>query len=133
MPKNDSEIIETRAQWGSSQDIHFRISKKPRQWMDRPHLFHPPTDLLETQDSYVVRIEIAGMEHAEMTISLEGSTLAIYGTRQQESEDAAYFQMEIRFGDFLSLVDLPGLVEADHITVTYQDGFLRVSLPKAEL
>jgi HSP20 family protein len=133
MPKNSTEIIKTRSQWGSSQDIHFRISKKPRQWMDRPHLWHPPTDLLESEKSYVVRLEIAGMEHAEMTISLEGSALAIYGTRQQETETAAYYQMEIRFGEFLSIVDLPGSVDAEQITVSYSDGFLHVSLPKAEL
>lgn len=133
MRKNDFEILETRSQWSGSQEVHFRVSKKPRQWTDRPHLWHPPTDLLESEKRFVVRVEIAGMEHAEMTISLEGSLLAIHGTRRQETEAAAYFQMEIRFGEFLSLMELPGPVDSEQISVAYGDGFLRVSLPKADL
>ena len=113
MSRKTSESFDLRSQWSYSQDIHFRISKKSTYWTNRHHLWHPPTDLLETEKSFIVRVEIAGMEHAEMTIAIEDLSLAIHGVRQQETEQAAFHQMEIRFGEFLSLVQLPGPVDSD--------------------
>lgn len=117
--------------WGGAQDIHFKITRFSRQWSSRPHLWRPPTDLFESEAVYEVRVEIAGMQDAELNIALEGRMLAIYGIREHEKERAAYHQMEIRFGEFLSLVELPGPAQVDAIKAEYQDGFLRISLPKA--
>lgn len=81
----------------------------------------------------MVRVEIAGMQNAELTISLEDGMLAIYGIRQLESERAAYHQMEVRFGEFLSLVQLPSGGDVDQLNAEYDDGFLTITLPKVEL
>lgn len=130
MPKKSTENIELRSQWGYAQNIHFRVSKKFTYWSNRPNLWHPPTDLLETEENFVVRMEIAGMEHAEMTIAIEDLSLAIHGSRNQEVHHAAYHQMEVRYGEFLSLVELPAQVDTNQIAVHYDDGFLQVNLPK---
>lgn len=79
----------------------------------------------------MVRVEIAGMQDAELNIALEGRLLAIYGVREHDQERAAYHRMEIRFGEFLSLVELPGPAQVEQVNAEYSDGFLRVSLPKA--
>lgn len=131
MPSTIFETQQARSSWGGSQEIHFKVTNLSRQWTTRPHLWRPPTDLFESETTYVVRVEIAGMQDAELNIALEGSLLAIYGVRQHEKGRSAYHQMEIRFGEFLSLVELPGPTQVDQINAEYQDGFLLVSLPKA--
>jgi HSP20 family protein len=131
MPKPVLEEIRARSTWGGSQEIHFRVTSSTRQWSARPHLWRPPTDLYETEQVYVARVEIAGMQDAELSIAIEGNQLAIYGLRQPPSEPAAYHQLEVRYGDFLSVLELPGPIDSDHIQAEYKDGFLLVVLPKA--
>lgn len=130
MPKPFVEIHTTRSGWENPQEIHFRVTALSRQWATRPHLWRPPTDLYETEKEYIVRIEIAGMQDAELNIAIESNELAIYGLRQPPIEHAAYHQLEVRFGEFLSIVDVPGVVDLDAISADYKDGFLKVTLPK---
>lgn len=131
MSKPILEIHQARSSWGGAQEIHFRVTPATRQWTGRPHLWRPPTDLYETEKAYVARVEIAGMQDSELNIAIEGRQLAIYGLRQPPAESAAYHQLEVRFGDFLSELVLPGAVDEDHIQAEYKDGFLLVTLPKA--
>lgn len=130
MHETEIDKLTARSAWGNPQEVRFRLTAISRQWAARPHLWRPPTDLLETEQAYVVRVEVAGMQEAELNIAIEGSEMAVYGLRQQPAEQAAYYQMEVRFGEFLSAVQLPGEVNTDGIQAAYQDGFLTVTLPK---
>lgn len=129
-PKPEVSIQRARSSWGEPQDIHFRVTSSSRQWTSRPHLWRPPTDLFETDHAYVARVEIAGMQDAELNIAIEGRELGIYGLRQPPSEPAAYHQLEVRYGDFLTILELPGAIDADHMEAQYTDGFLMVTMPK---
>jgi len=101
----------------------WRLSIRTTSW-------RPPTDVFETDDAYVVRVEIAGMREEDFSIELDGRILTIRGTRPDVPERRAYHQMEIRFGEFGTEVELPGPVVADQVKAHYQDGFLRAVLPK---
>jgi len=96
----------------------------------RQHGWRPPTDLMETETSYIVLVEIAGMRGAEFTVTYAEGGLAIRGVRAEDHERRAYHQMEIDFGEFVSEVHLPGPVDSSGIEAAYSDGFLRVVLPK---
>ncbi len=131
MSNSDSETRLAPSAWDGPQEINFRITSISRQWVARPHLWRPPTDLMETARAYVVRIEIAGMQNAQLNIAIDGREVAIYGLRQPPSEQAAYHQLEVRYGDFLSALELPSAINVDAIQANYADGFLLVTLPKA--
>lgn len=107
-----------------SSHFHWRIS-------GMPHVWRPPTDVYLTADAIVVRVEIAGMQDAQFSIGLDGRHLSIRGTRTEAPERRAYHQMEIRRGDFLTEIELHWPVDAQAVSAEYQDGFLRVVLPKA--
>jgi len=95
------------------------------------HVWSPPTDLFETDSSFVVRVEIAGMRDRDFSVTLENNYLVISGIRPDVPERRAYHQMEIRFGEFSTVVALPGPVDSDDAAAEYADGFLVVTLPKA--
>lgn len=96
----------------------------------RPHIWRPPTDVYETDEALIVRIEIAGMREDEFTILLDGKILSVRGLRVDPPERRAYHQMEIRFGEFVSDVELPFAIDAEKIEAVYQAGFLRITLPR---
>jgi HSP20 family protein len=97
----------------------------------RSHVWRPPTDVFETEDALVVRIEIAGMAETDFTIVIDGRFLMIRGTRAEAPERRAYHQMEIRFGEFGADIELPFPVVINEIAAVYSNGFLKVMLPKA--
>jgi len=99
----------------------------------RNPIWQPPTDVYETEDVVVVRVEVAGMREEDFSVTLEGRALVIRGLRNDILERRAYHQMEIRFGEFTLEIELPGAVLVDQIAADYQDGFLRVVLPKVRL
>jgi HSP20 family protein len=103
----------------------------------RSPLWRPPTDVYETEEVFVARVEIAGMRDEDFAIELDGRDLLIRGVRPELPGSAsltgarAYHQMEIRFGEFSLSLELPGGVVADGVQAIYENGFLVVTLPKA--
>ena len=104
---------------------HWRLTMRSPTW-------RPPTDVFETENALIVRIEIAGLHESEFSIQLDGRYLTINGTRPDVSERRAYHQMEIHFGEFSVDLEIPFNVIADSIEAVYNNGFLRVTLPKAQ-
>lgn len=101
-------------------------------WTVRSSIWSPPTDVYETDEGYIVRVEVAGMRETQFEITFENGILTISGIRPDVPERRAYQQMEIRFGRFSSAVGLPAPVNVDEARAEYEDGFLTVTLPKAK-
>jgi HSP20 family protein len=103
-------------------------------WMVGRHarVWRPPTDVYETDQNIIVHMEIAGMRRDDFYITLEDRRLVISGVRSRSaSQPGAYHQMEVNFGEFRSEVELFSPVDTERIEADYEDGFLRVTLPKA--
>ena len=113
-------IIETR------REIFHAVS-----WQIRSSGWSPPTDVYETEDGFVVRVEVAGMRDDDFEIAVENNVLMISGNRSDLNERRAYHQMEIRFGKFEIAVEIPVPVEIEKSVAEYKDGFLVIHLPKA--
>jgi HSP20 family protein len=103
----------------------WRISMRSTAWK-------PPTDIYETEDTFGVRVEIAGMREEDFIVQLEGRYLSIHGTRSESTGRKAYHQMEIRFGEFAIELELPAPVISTEVQASYNEGFLMVQLPKAK-
>jgi HSP20 family protein len=100
-------------------------------WQVRSSVWSPPTDLYETAEAFVVRIEIAGMREEDFEVVLDENLLMVSGIRPDRNERRAYHQMEIWFGRFELWVEIPIPVDADASLAEYKDGFLLIRLPKA--
>ena len=95
-------------------------------------IWRPPTDVYETDDSVVVKVEIAGMEERDFAVSLDANVLTISGVRNDPAPKLGYQQMEILYGHFETEVHLPRAIDEDRVEATYEDGFLQIRLPKAQ-
>ena len=105
-----------------------------QRWVSaRQHkIWHPPTDVYETDDCVVVKVEIAGMAEEDFTISLDGKRLIISGVRRDPAAKLGYQQMEVLYGHFETEVHVARAIDEDRIEATYQSGFLNVRLPKVK-
>jgi len=117
--------------WYNADELES-ISESSQRWRNgvRSTIWRPATDVYETTDSIIVRVEIAGMREEDFSISLAGNQLSIRGNRPDIQERRAYHQMEIFFGEFQTEVDLPGPVVSDQVNAEYIAGFLRLVFPK---
>lgn len=95
-----------------------------------PHAWQPPTDLCETEEAFVARVEIAGMKEGYLSVSIAEMLLTVVGIREHSGPRGAYHQMEIRSGEFRTEVRLPASVDEDKVAASYSDGFLTVVMPK---
>jgi len=96
------------------------------------HVWHPATDLLETKDDYIVKLEIGGMESKGFTINFYKDILSIIGYRAGEDKEGSYHRMEIPFGDFYISVKIPSEIMINSIEAFYENGFLTIILPKTK-
>ena len=100
-------------------------------WQVRANVWCPPTDVYETEEGFVVKVEVAGMREEDFEVAIENNVLIISGNRPDSSERRAYYQMEIRSGKFEIALAIPAPTEVEMAVAEYKDGFLLVNLPKA--
>ena len=97
--------------------------------------FEPPTDVYETEEEVIVRLEIAGVDpkQVELVISEQGRALSISGMRADPAagQRRKYYHMEIECGAFARRIRLPVAVDEAGAMAQYTDGFLVITLPKS--
>jgi len=94
------------------------------------HVWHPATDMFETNNDYIVKVEIGGMEGQDFSINYFKDILSINGYRAGEDKEGSYHRMEIPFGDFSCSVKIPGEIMMNSIEAFYENGFLTIILAK---
>jgi HSP20 family protein len=93
----------------------------------------PALDLYESGDHFVAVVELPGMRKEDIDISLHDGTLTISGERKRESNNGEAAQRTERYvGTFRRSIALPTHVDAGKVSATYENGILKVTLPKAE-
>lgn len=98
----------------------------------------PRVDVYETTEDLVVKVCAAGLKAEDMEVSLSADSryLTIKGYRSEAGDDKRgrikYYQLEVYYGPFERIIRIPPNinVDRDHLSATYKDGFLKISLPK---
>ena len=96
--------------------------------------FRPPTDLFETDEEYVVCMELAGVKREDFSLTFSENVLTVEGRRKecQRHRKIALHLMEVNFGPFKRSLYIPEAIEAGRIEATYDAGFLEIILPKTK-
>lgn len=94
----------------------------------------PACDVEEGEDHYLLTLDMPGVPKDKIRLEIVDGQFMISGERNQERKgrsDGAWYS-ERRHGKFQRNFALPARVDADKIEANYQDGTLRVYVPKAE-
>lgn len=91
-------------------------------------------DIRETDEGYVVETVLPGAKPEDVNISVMGDTLRISAQvdESDEQKDAKWILRERRFGAFERTMNLPSPVQADKAEATFDNGILKITLPKSE-
>jgi HSP20 family protein len=93
-----------------------------------------PVDVFETGDEVVVKASLPGFKPEDIDISVHGDVVTIKGETKEDNEEKAqnWYRRERRYGTVVRQISLPGEVSADKADAKFEDGVLRLTLPKSE-
>jgi HSP20 family protein len=89
-------------------------------------------DVKETDKEIVVEAELPGIDDKDISLSVQDGVLTIRGEKklERDEEKENYRMMERRHGSFQRSVRLPDTVDEDKVEASFDNGVLKVSLPK---
>lgn len=94
--------------------------------------FDLAADLYEDGDNLVAEMHLPGLEAENIEVEVEDNHLRVSGKREevQEKKEKNHYTKEIRRGSFERVIPLPDLVLQDKVEAHYEDGVLKVVMPK---
>jgi HSP20 family molecular chaperone IbpA len=95
--------------------------------------YYLPVDIKETDNGYLVEAPVPGFKPEEVEVTFSDGVLSINASRREEREEkeGRYLRREIAFGNYQRRIALPGDVQGENISARFDDGVLRVEVPRA--
>lgn len=96
--------------------------------------FVPQVDISESEKEFEIQLSLAGMKKDDFKIDLNDDKITISGERkfEQKKEGKNFHAVESQYGSFSRSFFIPENIKREDIEATYQDGILKVVLPKDE-
>lgn len=104
--------------------------KKPSPVFEKA--WKPLCDVYECPDHFTVVVELAWVDEEKVEVNLHGRVLTIRGHRRQfkPADMNNTYMLEINYGDFERVLELPTDIDPDTTRAIYRRGFLEIILPK---
>jgi HSP20 family protein len=93
-----------------------------------------PLDVSESEEAFIVKASIPGIDPDDLEIHLHDNILTIKGESsfEDEEETQQYHLRERHFGSFMRSIALPTAIDRDEIGATCENGVLTLHLPKSQ-
>ena len=131
-----SNLVKRNLFWPSSSSADDFINENLFNWQgrDNGNFSVPRVNIVETDDDFQVEMAAPGMKREDFNVELDNDTLVISSERSDTNEDknSSYARKEFNYESFRRSFHLPNTVESDKIEAKYQDGMLRLNIPKKE-
>jgi HSP20 family protein len=97
-------------------------------------VWSPKMDVAETDTAYEVTVNLPGVPKDQIEVSYQNGQLTVSGERSEEKteEKKNYLRIESSYGNFYRSVPLPNGVEDGEVEARFEDGVLKIEIPKAE-
>jgi len=110
------------------------------EWFDNDNIFlgrtvrMPSVNITENKDEYNVSLAVPGMKKDDFKIDVNGNMLTISCEKDEtkEENDKKYTRKEYSYSSFSRSFTLPDEVNKEKIDARYEDGLLKLSLPRKE-
>lgn len=94
---------------------------------------HPLINIYGTDHSFVIEMAVPGYSKADFSISLEQQTLKVNAeAKESETKDEKFLRREFTFNGIRRSFSLPKGIDTDNIGADYQDGILKINLPRKQ-
>ena len=97
-----------------------------------PSAFIPTFEVKETNDSFLIKADLPGVEDKNLDVNLHNGVLTVAGHRdsEQRKEGEAYALYERQYGSFTRSFSLPDVADGERIEAKLDKGVLTLSIPK---
>lgn len=104
---------------------------KNRVMLDALNVWHPPTDVCETEDELVITCELAGVRKEDIRIQLNDDFVQITGKRTEKRpiSRAIFHNLEINYGLFERNIRFPKRFIGSEPHASFREGILSVKIP----
>lgn len=91
-------------------------------------------DISEDEEAFHIEAEMPGLTKEDITLGVEEDVLTIKGERKKEAEEKKknYHRVERTYGSFSRSFNLGELIDQEKIEASFENGILRINLPKAQ-
>ena len=115
---------------GESLERYFRSIQGSREKRPSGRLWCPAADVYRTNNGWIVKVDLAGIEPADIEITLDGNLLRISGSRRDSicGEGISHYQLEITYSRFEKMIQFPRSIEHATIERNYHHGLLLLRL-----
>ena len=114
------------------EEFHDRFA---RIWESGPgdalNRWVPLADLEETDDAYVVELDLPGLARDDVDVQLDDRILTVSGEIREKKRTGILHRRTRKVGRFHYTVTLPGELDDEHVAASLRDGVLTVRIPKS--
>lgn len=101
---------------------------------DKGHDFTPSCDIIESDETFVIKLDLPGLSKEEINIALKEHVLTIKGERAGElGEKEKYRRQERSTGVFSRSFALPENVNTAETEARFDKGVLSITMPKTDV
>lgn len=120
--------------WNMLDEFDRSVSPLRHHTHSSDQLMAPPCDIAETDEGYVLSFDVPGLTKEDINIEVSGRQLAISGERKRESaqQKGSVHRVERNYGRFYRTFELPESANTEVIDANYENGVLKIAIPKAE-
>jgi HSP20 family protein len=96
--------------------------------------WNPVVDIYDNENDIVIKAELPGVSKKDIEIDIKDRVLTLKGERSADNEakEDNYYRRERTYGRFERSFTLPANVDPDKIKADYNDGVLKIEVPKPE-
>lgn len=94
----------------------------------------PSADLYEDDGNFVIKAELPGVDKKNIHVDVQDNVLILKGERTDDKEvkEDNFYRKEISYGSFERSFALPDGVDVEKIKADYNDGVIKITIPKPE-
>lgn len=129
-------LVNRRHQLGTLWHEFNQVQDEFAKWFGRTvgNTTDPQLNVWEDENAVYAEVDLPGIDPAKLEITVaEGNQLTVQGERVPPTiPGVSWIRQERPFGKFVRVVGLPTLVNAEKVEAKYENGVLRLTLPKHE-
>ncbi len=94
----------------------------------------PSANIIENKDDYKISLAAPGLKKSDFNIDVNGNMLTISSEKEEskDEKDSRHTRREYNYSSFSRTFTMPDEVSKDKIEAVYEDGVLKLTLPKKE-
>ncbi len=113
-------------------DYASRFFDRELEWPRESQYSVPQVNIQEREDDFQIDVAAPGMKKDDFNVTVDNNMLTINAQKQEEADGQDYSRREFNYQSFSRSFTLPESVKAEDIAAKYEDGILKLTVPKRE-